>query len=232
MISFLSNSRSRQILGDSHPTKTSSDAGFTLYEMLVALAIISIISGAMFQGLSQYLIYSQKSMFASRAIFSDTFNRELFASVVKNSYIGYFEPEEHFLGRSSSISGVSYSLVGGYVGDVRSYSFSIEKKNNASSVLLRTESKIFEVYADLIGDVRFVYLSDENEWYESWPPKELKALNRNESPIEDISASSNLVMPMAVRLVADEKVVSAVSLIRRNQIPAIDLNGELIDVNE
>lgn len=147
--------------------------GFTLLEVLVVLVLLSLLSGALFEGLSFTLRIRQGILTQM-----DRQRRGILQSFWIRSVISGTQPvslprKGNFIGQSGSVSGTSNGTLGGIPGAPGLYSLEFKKENNVLTLLYSDQyGSRFSLgqWDGAVGKFVFVY---QFKTFDQWPPKTL-----------------------------------------------------------
>lgn len=155
-------------------SRTARTAGFTLLEVLVVLVLLSIVSSALFEGLS-FTLRIRQSILAQmedqhRAVLQTFWIR----SVISGTQPVSLPRKNVFIGKSDAISGTSNGTLGGLVGAPGFYTMELKKENNILTLLYSDQYGSSLSLGEWEGaEGKFVFI-DQFKKYDQWPPKTLK----------------------------------------------------------
>jgi len=149
------------------------DTGFTLLEMLVALAILSLTSLAMFQSIGTLLQVSEKAITASERTIDKTLDRITLISLISGIVPHWDDaPNTAFRGSGTEMSGVSTLNPGFDAQGLTAFSLRLVAKPGSQTHTLVYSSH--EASLDLASDIplsaRFNYVGLDANPRNSWPP--------------------------------------------------------------
>jgi len=150
------------------------DLGFSLIEMLTALAILSLISLALFQSTQQILSVATKASGASDALIEDSVARKTFKLIVSGLVPGWIHQEDTvFKGSADGFSGLSGQIPSEAANGFKLIAFSLASiSENETSLLVKiSNSPSFELSRFGSGEVYFEYLGNDRVFYSEWPPQ-------------------------------------------------------------
>ena len=153
------------------------EEGFSLFEVLIALAIMSVVSLALFQSTTQLLSVSEKSVSVTGNTLDDFVLNETFQSLVVGIVPAWPEDEENiFRGDEAGFSGLVAGSTLLQQGGVKPFSANVSVQNalgNQSFIDFQFDG------APLISQpvegvsYEFSYLGWDQKWYNFWPPEEI-----------------------------------------------------------
>lgn len=155
-------------------TKRKTTTGFTLLEVLVVLMLLSMVTGALFEGLSYTMgvrrgiltrLYRQRS-----GILQSFWLRSVLSGTVPVA-----PPREgEFSGTLETISGVSIGTLGGISGAPGQYSMTFKKEEDTLSLFYTDQyGSRFTIGEWLNAEGSFMFI-DNFISFDSWPPKTLR----------------------------------------------------------
>lgn len=212
----------------------SQEHGFSLLEMLFALAILSIASLALFQSSSALLQLSNRAVSAGERTLSSALDRQLLNNITDgilptwaNIEVGEFKGSAHiFRGQTTGApqNGMTRPVL---------FSLQLEpnKNGNMQLVYQRTVdpdanvkvTKPWVLMKSLPKKSHWLYMGVDHKFYEKWPPKALPSRGFfNDDLLLTIPE-----LPEAIKLVDEEGVMLWTGVIQRaKNLPArLDLGG-------
>jgi len=182
------------------PVVQGLDSGFSLLEMLIALAIMSLTSLALFQSIGTMLNVSDRAVRVSERTLEMAITRESMSQLVD----GLVEdkdplPERSLLGKPLSFSGVSANAIHSDGFENASFKVSLDSgEQSTKSLVYGTGAQSWVLETGLPPGSYFEYLGRDNTWYKQWPQAEQPALIPNVDDILDELVI--LKLPRAIRL--------------------------------
>lgn len=146
-----------------------SEAGFSLIEVLVALAIASLVSMLILGSLRQQYQLIDRVQNASVEALDLKARTRLLSNVITNTVQAWPEAEdEQFLGSSDEISGVSGETIFGVQPSLRPYSVTLAPFDQGRTIRLLTPEGDWEL-GTVPLDAKFEYYGHDGVWYGAWP---------------------------------------------------------------
>lgn len=198
----------------------NKDMGFTLLETLIALAILSFISLALFQSTSSLLSVSDRAIQSGERTLDGALNRVAFARVI-DGILPHWEDQAAdtaFRGTDTKISGISTQNLN--LDKARLSSFSIEiiktgqeRDLGKSSMIYSTDTLSWPMDIDLPDTARFYYLGRDQKWYTQWPSDEMP-----KAAFEiDKTFSTPQIIPLAISVQAPDGEVFWMAKVDQNR---------------
>lgn len=184
---------------DKSNLQEQSDLGFSLLETMIALAILSMTSLALFQSTSTLLRVSDKATEVGLERAEDFMARTSFYQVVAGLVQGWPHQENTmFRGDKSQFSGLSDQAILSNQA-LQSFEMSILPIDNLGStnLLLQTEQGQVLIKSFDVSDMEFRYLGIDQTWYEAWPPPKVPSTGF----FNDIIFMSMPDLPSAIKIV-------------------------------
>ena len=180
-------------------TKRAQSRGFSLVEMIAALAIVSIVSLALFQSTSQWLRLSARASDAAERSVADAIGLSRFQHVVRGLAIGWPEEGAAFAGDGGGFSGLTRSPLD--AAEPGLVAFAIRRARAAttgqSDVLYESGAAGWVIAEGDGAELAFHYLASDGRWRPTWPPSEAP----RPGPNQDTQLLDIPPLPLAVRLV-------------------------------
>lgn len=161
------------------PFEYKTEDGFTLLETLIALAILSIVSLALFQSTSTLLSVSDRAIKSGDRTLDGALNRLAFARLI-DGILPHWDGQEEtgFRGNGTEISGVSTENLNIDKAGLSPFSIQITQTGqapslNVSSLIYSTDTVSWPLDIDLPDTARFYYLGRDQKWYGEWPTDEM-----------------------------------------------------------
>lgn len=178
--------------------KEGFESGFSLLEMLIALAIMSLTSLALFQSISTMLSVSDRAVSVTErtlegAIAQRTVSRLIDGLVPQWSDL----PEDSFSGGAHAFSAFSAGAIHLTTNENAEFTLSLLNDGEGEKSLVyktKTENWILETGFPITA--HFEYLGPENIWHEAWPIVKKPSLNEDEF----LSNLRVIKLPQAIRL--------------------------------
>lgn len=176
----------------------SRAAGFSLMEMIAALAIISAASLALFQSIAFWLRLSTAATGAAASAVSESIDLERFQRLVRGlSYAWPEQPDDIFTGGPAGFRGLTrYPLHFADPGLERVV-LSVAEQDGAFSLAYAADGVAWTVAAaGAGGSLRFSYLGIDGVWRQSWPPDATPMATADDDP----ALFRTPQLPVAIRL--------------------------------
>lgn len=175
--------------------RASPEAGFTLLETLVTLAILSISSVLIFQSLTgQYELTARIDAAATSAT-SDAVRRESFSSVVGSLVPSWPEDSQSpFVATPEQLSGLTSAPLMDEAPGLVYFTLEISGDPSELAYISRGRRVVLETFDDMAS---FSYLGADNNWYPQWPPTDATP---DAGRFDDSSAYETWPLPRAVRI--------------------------------
>ncbi|MEM7491941.1 MAG: prepilin-type N-terminal cleavage/methylation domain-containing protein [Pseudomonadota bacterium] len=171
-----------------------AQSGFSLIEILVALAILSVTSVIIFQSLSAQLRLVNRVGDINAERFEDLKARDAFRSIIGGLTPGWPEEERGpFRGGANALSGITSGPL--HPSDLGLQYFDLRiDPDRFQLVYFGNDTEI--PMATFSGPVAFQYLGANGVWYESWPAPEKIVIGA----FDDTNFYKPPPLPKAVRI--------------------------------
>ncbi len=179
-------------------SKRDSAAGFTLLETLISLAILSVVSLALFQSTSMLLHITDRAVFAGGRALESSIARKTFRSSIGGLTLAWREHEgEVFIGKQDSLSGLSRDVPALFAQRLQHVSFHLIPRDTDTIVLeVKTEDTAWDLHEFTAQSAKFSYLGADQRWYEAWPPEQTPSTGF----FDDAAYIQTPQLPLAVRI--------------------------------
>ena len=173
-------------------------AGFSLMEMIAALAIIAAASLALFQSVAFWLRLSTAATGAAASAVSESIDVERFQRLVRGlSYAWPEQPGDIFVGGPSGFRGLTRSPLHFADPGLERVALAVMEEDGELSLAYAAKDISWTVAAARAGgSLRFSYLGVDGVWRTSWPPETTPMA----TPIDDPSLFRTPQLPVAIRL--------------------------------
>ncbi|MBL4591750.1 MAG: prepilin-type N-terminal cleavage/methylation domain-containing protein [Phycisphaerales bacterium] len=163
-------------LGSTRIKKTAA-SGFTLLETLISLAILSVVSLALFQSTSSLLRITSRAVNAGERALETAVSRKTFRASVRGLTPGWKEePENVFKGDASQFSGISTGAPTFSSHTLKPFSFALVRQTNGRIALkVNVNGQVWDLQEFSADEAAFSYLGTDQKWYREWPPKNTPA---------------------------------------------------------
>jgi len=172
------------------------ERGLTLVETLVGLALLSLISMAMFQSITIWLLLStQTSMHAQGAV-SGAISSQQFQWVVRGLTPAWPEEDEKiFSGTPRGFSGISRRPLESASPGMGVISMTVEIDGGEAKLTYRSGDLSWPFLRASIREGAFTYLAADGTWRQEWPPE----TSPEAGPFDDAIFAPTPQLPLAIR---------------------------------
>jgi prepilin-type N-terminal cleavage/methylation domain-containing protein len=152
--------------------------GFTLVEMLVVLILVGLITGILFQALSQVFHLQARAGGEMDKMRQNAMLSDWFRQVIHGVQPDYDDGKHKFQATGRTITGLTISPLTSTQGALSPFTLSLEFDNRRGETLLRYgEGEGSTVLMAWPGDKgQFVFVDEAQAEYEMWPPPMQKKL--------------------------------------------------------
>ncbi|NJM34748.1 MAG: prepilin-type N-terminal cleavage/methylation domain-containing protein [Rhodomicrobium sp.] len=177
------------------PASPAEQLGFSLFELIVALAIVALASAALFQSANQWWRLSARSAAAADSALSAVADQIMFQRVVRGLIYAWPEEEQLFTGAPNAFSGITRTPLHALAPDIAPVTLAILEGINRRLVY---QAGGFEWTLKDLGQGRadLSYLGADNVWRSSWPPEQ----NPEPGPFNDAAFYATPQLPLAIAL--------------------------------
>lgn len=175
-----------------------SEAGFSLLETLIALAILSFASMALFQSTSMLLRLTNKSIEIGENVVDQAAARTQFDRIVQTVVPAWQENTEYvFRGDKTSFRGLSSAIPMQGPSQLRPFLMDLRTDAQGQTTLW-VSSEGEELLLMKLGDqpATFSYLGADHQWYADWPLETPPSLGF----FDDAAFMDIPQVPLAIRL--------------------------------
>jgi len=178
---------------------TAKDSGFSLLETMVALAILSIASLALFQSTGSMLRMSDRTVKVGESIIDRALTRRHLEALVNQLVPSWEHGEEPaFMGDEEQFSGISRMAFNADQVGFSHFLIRLEPDSNSQLTLsLQLDDDVSSLQFGVSNGARFNYLTPTNKWIAIWPPN----IQEEKFGEKDFLAQYNLKLPEAIRLI-------------------------------
>jgi len=171
-----------------------SERGFSLMEMLVALAILSISAVLIFQSLLAQSALTARIETLSLEAGRDAIRRAGFTEVVGGILPSWPEDEETpFIATDRQLSGVSSRALAATPEGLTAFRFDL---SGSPTELVYSSGGRQVQLGTFSEDATFSYLGADGNWYDKWPPEKTPDFG----PFDDSGSFRTPPVPKAVRI--------------------------------
>ena len=189
-----------------------------MLETLIALAIMSVASLALFQSTANMLSLSDRAVSLAERTVDDAVARRVFRTSVDNLTPSWPEyPEQNFQGDAYTVSGVSDAVPRSKGETLAMFSWHLRTDGpNQITLVMDAKSEHWDIYKFRAQSASFSYLGVDENWYDIWPPKDVPS----NGFFDDVKQLDMPQFPLAIRLTAhtDAKDIVWIAPISANTI--------------
>lgn len=152
-----------------------SEAGFSLLETLIALAILSFVSLTLFQSSATLLSVSDRAVKSGERTLDGALNRLAFARVIDGIVPHWPEhADTAFIGSKTKMSGISTENLNSETGTLTPFTLQItqtgdEASLDNASLIYTTDALSWPMDVKLPRNAHFSFLARDQQWYDKWP---------------------------------------------------------------
>ena len=184
----------------------TSQRGISLLELIASLAIVALVSAAIFQSMASWMQLSTRASDAADASLSSISSQKMFDRIVGG--LIYAWPEEEgliFEGALDGFSGLTATPLDSFHPRLAPVAITITLPNSAETgrVVYQSGATLWTL-EEFDGEASFSFLGADGVWRSSWPPVE-----RDDTPPleESIASFGPPQLPVAIRLALTDKAV-------------------------
>ena len=173
--------------------------GFSLLELIASLAIVSLVSAALFQSTGAWLRLSTRASSAADEALSSIAAQQMFDRLVGGLIFAW--PEETtrlFIGAKDGFSGLTTTPLNSFTPQLTSIEISVQQPRDGQPgrIVYRSAQGDDWTLRTFDGATSLSYLGADGEWRESWPP----ATNPEPGPFNDAAFFQMPQLPLAIRI--------------------------------
>lgn len=176
---------------------TNYQRGFSLLELMVSLAIVSLVSAALFQSMAAWMRLSARASTAADEALTSIAGQQMFDRAVGGLIFAW--PEEtayRFIGAPDGFSGVSATPLQGLFPRLGVIQVAIERPDDGRRGRIVYQSGATDwTLQEFDETASFSYLGADGAWRANWPP----AVNPEPGPFEDAAFFDTPQLPLAIR---------------------------------
>ncbi len=174
------------------------DAGFSLLETLIALAILSMVTLVMFQSTSSLLRITDRAMAAGDRTLESAIARKAFRTSVGSLIPAWDEQVTlKFKGNPDGFSGLSAAVPSALDHLLQPVAVSLAERNPGEiSLIVTAQGQSWDVEKFRATRASFTYLGMDRTWYDIWPPREIP----KPGFYDDEKYMDMPLLPLAIRL--------------------------------
>ncbi|MEM8770369.1 MAG: prepilin-type N-terminal cleavage/methylation domain-containing protein [Pseudomonadota bacterium] len=182
-------------------SSSKAQKGFSLLELIASLAIVSLVSAALFQSAGQWFRLSARAADAADQTVQRVTDQSLFEYAVSGLAPAWPEQTELlFRGDRNGFSGLSRTPLQTAAPAFVFINISIDRSHAGASVIYASGDTRWNLLSPIGADAGFSYLGADGAWRDTWPP----AVNPEPGPFNDAAFYSIPQTPLAIRLIADD----------------------------
>lgn len=173
-------------------------SGFTLLETLISLAILSVVSLALFQSTTALLRITDSAVGAGNRTLESAISTRTFRVSVSGLTPAWEEQEQDiFFGNATTFSGLSTDVPTFSAQSLQKLTYTLVQ-GEGDVVLLEVQAaqERWVLHELQVSQASFSYLGSDQKWYEVWPPKEVPSTGF----FDDVNYKKMPQLPLAIRL--------------------------------
>lgn len=177
------------------------EAGFSLLETLIALAIMSLASLALFQSSSSLIRTSDQATKVGEGFVDRAVSRHQIMSLIAQLVPAWQDTDEvEFVGTDNEFSGMSRALFALERAGVKPFQIRLEEDNlNNIKLVYQLNDQIWDIQRGLPANSKFQYQTPTNNWISVWPPKKNRFYARRNFDDDSLDLY-DLKLPTAIQL--------------------------------
>jgi|GEM_PF-683224 len=213
---------------EANAPRRSTESGFSLMEVLVSLAIASLVSMLIFGSLRQQYQLIDRVQDASSEALDRQARWRLMSNILRNTSPAWPESEvEKFVGGPLQMSGVSGEAIFGDTAALQQYTVRLIQIGQVRTINLETEEGVWEI-GTVPETATFSYYGHDGVWHATWPPQ--RPAPRTIAEMEVHAALG--VLPALIKIESETETMSenwVFSIYNTDAlgVRAIDLVGDL-----
>ena len=177
--------------------RLENQAGFSLLELIVSMAIVSLISTALFQSMVSWTRLASRASDAADQSLSNIAGQEMFDRAVSGFVFAWPEDEEGtFSGSPTSFSGLSHKPLETITPQLALIQFSIDQTSAGGRLTYKHGPVKWALTTFTGNNASFAYLGADGVWRPSWPPAE----NPEAGPFDDAQYFATPQFPAAIKV--------------------------------
>ncbi len=177
--------------------------GYSLLELIASLAIVSLVSAALFQSAGAWLQLSTRSSAAADDALASIATQQMFDRVVGGLiYAWRDEPAGYFIGAVDGFSGLTATPLHGVAPQLLAVEVAaLQPQDGRPGRIVYSAGGVDRwTLRTFDGATTFSYLGADGEWRTSWPP----ANNPEPGPFDDAAFFETPQLPLAIRVTVSE----------------------------
>ncbi len=180
--------------------RNTAEKGFSLVELVAALAIVSLLSLTLFQSTRAWLDLSTRSANAAERAIGEIVMQSVFAEVVGGMINAWpEETDKLFVGVSQGFSGLTRRPAEGAGQGLVLATFDVRPYQDGQALFYETSQSSWPLFTVPTGiEAGFTYLGADGVWRSTWPPE----INPDPDPLNDNTLYTTPQLPLAIRFSA------------------------------
>lgn len=182
--------------------RSNSDAGFSLLEVLVALAIMSLTTLALFQSFNQLNAVSDRVVRSTTNSLDSFVEREVFDDVVSGLIAGWEdEGSTDFRGHETAFTSLAALTMASEFAQLSQVTVQLDRGRDQTPVIryLIGEQTLTYPIPEALSP-RLTYLGWDQNWYSDWPLEQAPSTGFFDDAIYAVRPQ----LPMAIRVIEDD----------------------------
>ena len=177
--------------------------GFSLLELIASLAIVSLVSAALFQSMGAWLRLSTRASAAADETLTSIAAQQMFDRLVGGMIFSWpDDTTQRFIGAPDGFAGLTSTPLNSLSPQIRFVQVSATQPRNGRPGRIVYSSRGVDSWTlrAYYGDASFSFLGADGEWRSSWPPE----INPEPGPFNDSVFFPTPQLPLAIRISIQE----------------------------
>ncbi|HHL42268.1 MAG TPA: prepilin-type N-terminal cleavage/methylation domain-containing protein [Hellea balneolensis] len=195
--------------------------GFTLLETMIALALMSLTSLALFQSATALLRVSDRAVRIASTTIDESIERQTFMDIVSKLVPAWEEDAAHiFTGGPKGFSGLTAADPTAFSPRITPFEIKLVAKNETTpvnNVILYSAGQGMKIGSFETANLEFAYLGNDGIWRQSWPPE----TPPSSGFYDDYKYMDVPQLPLAIRLGTSGKGVGWVASVANASYPPL-----------